>query len=63
MGICHHHPDLVGVRLTLNGAGVLLVCGGSLGVYHVVVPLELYGQEAKHSTLPRALGVFRVGRC
>ena len=52
---CRLPRDLVGVRLTLSE----LECYLSVEV----VPFELYSQEAKHSTLPRALGVFWVGQC
>ena len=47
-------------RLTLSE----LVCyWGSLGVYRSVLPLDLCDQKAKHSTLPRALGICWVGQC
>ena len=36
---------------------------GELKVYRGVVPPEPHSQEDKHSTLPRALGIFWAGQC
>ena len=55
--------ETVGVELTLDKNWRFTWFVGAVWGYPGVVSLELYSQEAKHSTLPRALGVFWVGRC